>query len=46
MRTRSGYIGKCDLNPAYRKVLESNGTCWKVNGRTSKKGKEKDQQLS
>jgi len=43
LRTRSSYIEKSDLDPAYGKVLESDGTCWKVNGGIPKKGKEKDQ---
>jgi len=43
LRARSSYIGKSDLDLAYRKALESNGTCWKVSRGMPKKGKEKDQ---
>jgi len=43
LRTRSGYIGKSNLNPAYGKAPKNNGTCWKVNRGMPKKGKEKDQ---
>jgi len=43
LRTRHSYIGKSNLDPAYGKVLENNGTCWKVNGGIPKKEKEKDQ---